>query len=87
MRLGLPWRSEPKPPPVETARFEQTSIALEHDMSRLEGARRCGVYDLGAPVAANVELYARHGSRITFADFYRLLRAQTPTRCERGKLR
>ena len=78
MRLGLPWRSEPKPPPVETARFEQTSIALEHVMSRLEGARRCGVYDLGAPVSANVELYARHGSRITFADFYRFYEPTRP---------
>ena len=79
MRLGLPWRSDPKPPlPVEAARFEQVSIALEHVMSRLEEAPRCGVLDLGAPIAANVELYARHGSRITFADFYRFYEPTRP---------
>ena len=79
MRLGLPWRSDPKPPPpVEAARFEQTSIALEHVMRRLEEAPRCGVLDLGAPIAANVELYARHGSRITFADFYRFYEPTRP---------
>lgn len=79
MWLGLPWRSEPKPPPpVQGARFEQTSMALEHVMSRLEDAPRCGVLDLGAPVADNVQLYARHGSRITFADFYRFHEPQRP---------
>ena len=79
MRLGLPWRSEPKPPPpVETARFEQTSIALAQVMSRFEDAPRCGVLDLGAPVAANVELYARHGSRIAFADLYQFYEPTRP---------
>lgn len=79
MRLGLPWRSEPKPhAPVTAVRFEQASIALEHVMSRLENAPRCGVLDLGAPVTANVELYARHGARITFADFYRFYEPQRP---------
>lgn len=47
-------------------------------MSRLENAPRCGVLDLGAPVTANVELYARHGARITFADFYRFYEPQRP---------
>lgn len=53
-------------------------MALEHIMSRLEAAPRCGVLDLGAPVAANVELYARHASRIAFADFYRFYEPQRP---------
>jgi hypothetical protein len=53
-------------------------MALEHVMSRLEDAPRCGVFDLGAPVAANVELYGRHGSKITFADFYHFHQPQRP---------
>jgi len=81
MRLALRRRSEPTPaPPVEPESFEQTSIALEHVIERLEDAPRPGVLDLGAPIASNVSLYARHGARITFADLYRFyapVRAQT----------
>ncbi len=53
-------------------------MALEQIMTRLEDAPRCGVFDLGAPVAANVELYARHGAKITFADFYHFYEPQRP---------
>lgn len=79
MRLALPWRSAPKPPlPVAAEHCEQTSMALTCVMSRLEDAPRCGILDLGAPVTANVELYARHGSKITFADFHHFYEAQRP---------
>lgn len=72
MRLGLPWRSVPKlAPRLAPEPLEQSSIALEYVSSRLEDAPRPGVLDLGAPIGSNLELYARHGARVTFADFHR----------------
>lgn len=46
-------------------------MALGHVIGRLEDAPRPGVLDLGGPIGSNVELYARHGARITFADVFR----------------
>lgn len=51
-------------------------MALPPVLRRLEDAPRPGVLDLGAPVASNVELYARHGARIAFADLYRFYEQQ-----------
>ena len=83
MRLGLPWRSDTAPRPrVTPARFEQTSIALEYVLDRLEDAPRPGVLDLGGPVASNLELYARHRARVTFADFYRFYEPERPKRAD-----
>jgi hypothetical protein len=72
MRLALPWHAEPpSPPPPEASHYEQASLALEHVVERLSRAPKCGVVDLGSPTAANLELYARHRARITFADLHR----------------
>ena len=59
-------------------------MALEYLFSRLEEAPRPGVLDLGSPVASNVVLYARHGARITFADFYRFYE---PSRAQHASAR
>jgi hypothetical protein len=70
MRPALPWRAA-STPRLELARYEQPSLALEHVVARLRHAPRCGVLDLGSPTAANLELYSRHGAKITFADLHR----------------
>lgn len=78
MSLALPWRAARENVPLENVEpFEQSSLALRHVTARLAGASRCGVLDLGSPTSSNIELYARHRARITFADLYRFY---APTR-------
>lgn len=74
MRLGLPFRSESASTSrarAAPAPYEQSSLAVKPLLESLRRSGRPCVLDLGVATAANLDFFARMGSRLTVADLYR----------------